>query len=236
MAIPMNTLEGRNEMLSLFDKMVGELRKNFQEVIKLTSNIRPFIISDVMRNLERMSYHCHLVPSAYYMTGLPRFPQRFRMDPPAFHMCDINEVVKYLNETRQAEDYPGAVYVNACADGKYYVGFANYNYVKDVAKTPLNAAKARYASHLNNGGGSYPTYWTHLYPVSGLLYVFPGGHEDENLMTILVAACVGWENVRGGKWTSATHLPDYPKEIYLDRILQGLGVAKDSEAYRIIMT
>ena len=50
---------------------------------------------------------------------------------------------------------------------------------------------------------------------------FPGDYEDEDLMTLLVAKCVGVDNVRGGTWASALVKPDFPDKS-LAEIMQEL--------------
>jgi hypothetical protein len=200
------------------------------------NNMVPYLKADILRNIDRMAYQCLIVKNAHAMGGLPNIPNRFHNQPPWLHVCDVNEIARHLSVKRRSGDYDGVVYVNACADGKYYVGISKYSFLsKGVEKNPLNAAKSRYEAHLKNGGGAYPTWWTHLYPVSGLLFTFPGLHKDEDLVTQLMACSVGWNNVRGGRWTQGYSLPIFPESINVVEILNDLGVDSTSKIYNDII-
>jgi hypothetical protein len=238
----MHSLHDKNctcNVCSTFDKSVSVLRKNYLDLMigADNNNIVPYLNTDILRNMDRMAYQCLIVKNAYAMGGLPNIPKKFHNQTPWLHVCDVNEIVCHLNEKRKADDYDGVVYVNACADGKYYVGISKFSYLPlGVERTPINAAKSRYEAHLQNGGGAYPTYWTHFYPVSGLLFTCPGTYADEDLITLLMACSVGWNNVRGGRWTQAYCLPEIPENINVIEILNGLGVDPFSQIYKDIVS
>lgn len=125
---------------------------------------------------------------------------------PEIELCDIINFIYTLKLKRKPSN--GCVYINACQDGKFYVGFSSGDYLPlGVEATSDNMAKNRLLSH-RQGGGMYSNFIT-MYPVISTLISFYGGYEDEDLITILMNKCVG-NNVRGGKWASPFINPNYP--------------------------
>ena len=154
-----------------------------------------------------------------------KFINKFKLDKPEIELCDIINFIN--NELKPIRtNYQNAVYIDICQDSKFYVGISNSSYLdSSVESTAENMAKNRLESHRDNGGGSFPTNFTHMYPVISCLCYFYGNKEDEDLITILMSKCVG-NNVRGGIYACPFTKPKYPdytineiKKKLLDRIL-----------------
>ena len=154
-----------------------------------------------------------------------RLVNKFKIDKPEIELCDIiNFINDKLKPIRPIFKY--AVYIDICQDSKFYVGISCISYLDDsVEVTADNIAKNRLESHRDNGGGTFPTNFTYMYPVISCLCSFYGNKEDEDLITILMSKCVG-NNVRGGIYACPFTKPKYPdytideiKEKLLTRIL-----------------
>jgi len=154
-----------------------------------------------------------------------RLVNKFKIDKPEIELCDIiNFINDKLKPIRPIFKY--AVYIDICQDSKFYVGISCSSYLDNsVEATADNIAKKRLESHRDNGGGTFPTNFTHMYPVISCLCSFYGNKEDEDLITILMSKCVG-NNVRGGIYAcpfTKHKYPDYTideiKEKLLTRIL-----------------
>jgi hypothetical protein len=211
--------------LTPFTTRLQRLEKGFNDLMKVNTNAKPWIIFNVLKNLDHLSYLCTMTYLKIGMSGVPRYPKKPHEDPPKYHLCDIADIANALSQKRNPTDYKGAVYVLSCEMGKYYVGYTRYDYLPPgIEHTPKNAAKCRYEKHLESGGFGLWSYWTHFFPPSSILFAFAGDKEDEDKMTMLVAGSVGWDNVRGGKWTSVHKLPDFPEDVNVSMILEQLGL------------
>jgi len=127
---------------------------------------------------------------------------------------EIYEIIQFMNNLSRSDSYETAIYILALENSKYYVGIADTSFIKgkhtDSNKYEI-AVKTRLNSHRDNGGGSCPTNWTWIHPVTSLCAFIQGDREDENLITLLVSKCVGEDNVRGGNWTEIHGRPSFPK-------------------------
>jgi len=150
-----------------------------------------------------------------------RLVNQFKLDKPEIELCDI---INFINDKLKPirPKYDNAVYIDICQDSKFYVGISNSRYLdSSVEATSENIAKARLASHRDNGGGIFPTNFTHMYPVISCLCYFYGNKEDEDLITILMSKCVG-NNVRGGIYAcpfTKSKYPDYTIDEIKDKLL-----------------
>ena len=149
----------------------------------------------------------------------------FKLEAPEIELC---EIINFINDKLKPirSKYNYAVYIDICQDSKFYVGISCSSYLdKSIEATSDNIAKHRLESHRDNGGGTFPTNFTYMYPVISCLISFYGNKEDEDLITILMSKCVG-NNVRGGIYADPFRKPKYPeytideiKEKLLNRIL-----------------
>jgi len=154
-----------------------------------------------------------------------RYINKFKLDKPEI---EISDIINFINDKLKPirPKYQNAVYIDICQDSKFYVGISNSSYLdSSVEATADNIAKKRLESHRDNGGGIFPTNFTHMYPVISCLCCFYGNKEDEDLITILMSKCVG-NNVRGGIYACPFTKPKYPdytineiKDKLLNRIL-----------------
>lgn len=88
------------------------------------------------------------------------------------------------------------VYVLRLREDKYYVGWTT---------VPLK----RMAEHQTGNGCA----WTNRYPVEELISLVPGDKLDEMTTTTALMWEHGWQNVRGGPWTSINmNPPDFEKD------------------------
>ena len=88
-----------------------------------------------------------------------------------------------------------SVYTLALEDDHYYVGYSA-------------DPETRIASHFLGRGAQ----WTRLHAPVAVLNVRPGDTALENLTTIALMAKVGWEKVRGGRYTTL-QLPCMPRPL-----------------------
>jgi len=139
----------------------------------------------------------------------------FQNIEPVIELYEIIQFIKKVSESRDTR-YNSAIYINMCMNSKWYVGIS---YTTDSSPEKYeNAVKKRLASHRNNGGcNGAPTNWTWIHPVISTVAYTQGNLTDENLLTQLIAKCVGEDNVRGGIWTSFTGKPTLP-EMTVDQI------------------
>jgi hypothetical protein len=198
--------------MNTFYENVDKFVETIEEFRICKASIKAPLFYDAITHLHRMTYQFSLTKLALEMGGLPSFPQRFKLDPPEIELCEIIRFAQMLTQTRDWKKYKTVVYIDICESSKFYVGYSDSSYLKEGAKTPYNTAKNRLNAHRDNGGGTSPTYWTHFYPVISCLVAFPGDYEDEDLMTLLVAKCVGKHNVRGGQWASGLEAQTFPKK------------------------
>lgn len=179
---------------------VSKFLRNVEELCDSNSNLVSPLMEEMVNRIDRLSRHARFVSDRYDMAGYKNFPKLAKLPKPDIELCDIVEFASSLSILRDEHNYTGSVYVNICEDGKFYVGYTS---MRDV-NNAVDAAIRRLDAHRDNGGG---TYWTYFYPVISCLCAFPGDKDDEDLMTLLVAKCVGSDRVRGGKWASALTIP-----------------------------
>lgn len=185
--------------------LLAELKVSYAELCKCNASVVPSLLNDITSNLQRIVLQANLLPKSYCLAGCKTFyPKHEKLKTPDIELCDIIILSQDLNNERDLELFPGCVYVNICEDGKFYVGYTQKDNNIDV----FELAKRRLDQHRDNGGG---TYWTYFYPVISCIFAFPGSNEDEDLMTMLLARCVGITKVRGGRWASALTIPSLPK-------------------------
>jgi hypothetical protein len=181
-----------------------------------------WLADDMFFNLDRMATQAKYVKLTHDMLGGIRdhFPLKYKVPKPEIELSEVLEIVKELNDIRRNKNYDTCIYVNICEDSKFYVGITSTIYLPDgVEKTHKNAAYNRLADHRCNGGKERPTYWTFYYPTIANLCYFPGDHEDENNMTLLMAKCVTPRKVRGGLWCT---LSEWTDDTPLQTIIQNL--------------
>ena len=167
-------------------------------------------VCDNLLILKRLIKRKMFVDTQYRLIGSSRarFINKFKLETPEIELCDIIKFIYNLKTIRQKYQY--SVYIDLCQDSKFYVGISHSSYLdSSIEATDDNIAKSRLESHRDNGGGTMPTNFTHMYPVISCLCSFFGDKEDEDLITILMSKCVG-NNVRGGIWASPFTKPDYP--------------------------
>jgi len=168
-------------------------------------------VCDNLNILKRMIKRKMFVEPQNILCGnnRARYINKFKLDTPEIELCDIiNFINNELKPTRPK--YSNAVYIDICQDSKFYVGISSSSYLdSSVEATDENMAKHRLESHRDNGGGSFPTNFTYMYPVISCLCYFYGNKQDEDLVTILMSKCVG-NNVRGGIYASPFIKPNYP--------------------------
>jgi hypothetical protein len=145
-----------------------------------------------------------------------RYPQR--------ELSSVLKLMQRLEATRQSADWPGTVYLAACEDSCFYVGYTtkpldermDEHYAKDCIDWTTMAME--------------DVKWTDMYPVRNMLYSFPGtggsgpspagdgiaAYTDEDWLTLLLMVsrsnCNDYAVVRGGRWTSIDREPDWPTE------------------------
>jgi len=108
---------------------------------------------------------------------------------------ELYEIVAFLTELGKSRAIgKSLVYINLCMYGKWYVGITTLH-----NNTIEEQALYRLERHRDNGA---ETNWTWAYPVISTMIFIPGDLTDEDLITRLIAKCVGAENVRGGIWAS----------------------------------
>jgi hypothetical protein len=122
---------------------------------------------------------------------------------PEIELCDIFEFLKLVAAKRD-DTYKNIIYINLCMNSKWYVGITSkYSKHEEYRDDALRRLK----EHRDNGGG---TNWTWVNPVISTVMFFKGDYVDENLVTQLIAKCVGDDNVRGGCWTDVHSCPLFP--------------------------
>jgi hypothetical protein len=167
-------------------------------------------VCDNLQILKRLIKRKMFVDVQHRLLGSSRasYINKFKLENPEIELCDIIKFIYNLKTIRPIYQY--SVYIDLCQDSKFYVGIAHSSYLdSSIEANDDNIAKSRLESHRDNGGGTMPTNFTHMYPVISCLCSFFGDKEDEDLITILMSKCVG-NNVRGGKWASPFNIPYYP--------------------------
>lgn len=161
------------------------------------------------RNLYKMAcaLECHKRYMGYDMRRMFDGTLNFKIKQPEIEICEIIDFLKIIDNKR-VKDYTHVIYINLCMNSKWYVGISP---VKTSQEDKYKAAAiSRLNKHRINGGGSYPTNWTWINPVISTIMFLKGDYVDENLITLLLAKCVGNDNVRGGAWTGIHETPVFP--------------------------
>lgn len=88
------------------------------------------------------------------------------------------------------------IYVLQLIEGKFYVGYSSTTDTRRINK------------HFIGEGAE----WCKLYRPISLIAQYDGSLEEENNITLLYMKQYGYNNVRGGKWTSCQDYKEPPKE------------------------
>lgn len=89
------------------------------------------------------------------------------------------------------------IYVLELTEGKYYVGYSSTTDTQRIKK------------HFMGEGAE----WCKLYPPIRIFNTYDGALEEENNTTLMYMQQYGYNNVRGGKWTSCLDYKEPPKEL-----------------------
>lgn len=89
------------------------------------------------------------------------------------------------------------IYVLTLVENKYYVGYSE------------RTDSARIQQHFKGNGSE----WTKKYPPLDVIHIQDGSVEDENKKTLELMSLYGYNNVRGGKWTTTNDYKSPPKEL-----------------------
>jgi hypothetical protein len=174
--------------------------------------------------------HCHnkmnginLRLNYSYPICNPTLDLNFKLQRPEIELCDIIEFLQKVNKMRKKnkQKYKHCIYLNLCENSKFYVGISTTDVSNNSVERYKNGMLKRLEMHRDNGGGSVPTNWTWIHKVISNIVYMKGNHTDENLVTQLVAKCVGPENVRGGDWTEIHSTPKFP-EMTVKQILDAI--------------
>lgn len=89
------------------------------------------------------------------------------------------------------------IYVLSLIEGKYYVGYSE------------KSDDTRIKQHFYGSGSE----WTKKFAPIDVIHIEDGSIEDENKKTLELMSLYGYNNVRGGKWTSTNDYKAPPKEL-----------------------
>lgn len=89
------------------------------------------------------------------------------------------------------------IYVLSLTDNRYYVGYSE------------KSDDTRIKQHFCGGGAE----WTKKFPPIDVIHIQDGTTEDENSKTLELMSIYGYNNVRGGKWTTTNEYKSPPKEL-----------------------
>ena len=171
--------ESQKKIVNIVSNQLKKIEKDFIELLSNDEYVSAVTRTNTFKEIGRMSRHLTNISIFNRLLGeIPYMKEGYGRRNSSIELFDIINLITKIPKNKN-----GTVYVLVCEGGKFYVGYTTN------LTNRLETHKTRIGPH-----------WTNFYPVISLLFSFSGTLEDENMMTLLMAHCVGEYNVTGGKW------------------------------------